>query len=83
MWCSTRLVLETFTFHTVLNDFENCLDFVNPDMYADDTCVNIPLVNLNELLTALKNELEYWKYVEQDEDKKWFVYIPAKLNMWL
>ena len=27
-------------------------------MYADDACVNIALVNLIELLTALKNQLE-------------------------
>ena len=31
---------------------------MNPDTYADDTCVNIASEELNELLTALKTELE-------------------------
>ena len=41
-----------------INDFENCLKSMNPNMYADDTCVNIASDNLKELLTDLKNELE-------------------------
>ena len=40
------------------NDFENCLKSTIPNMYADDTCVNIASENQNELLTDLKNELE-------------------------
>ena len=31
---------------------------MNPNMYADDICVNIASDNLKELLTDLKNELE-------------------------
>ena len=41
-----------------INDFENCLKSMNPNMYADDICVNIASDNLKELLTDLKNELE-------------------------
>ena len=41
-----------------INDFENCLKSTIPNMYADDTCVNIASENLNELLADLKNELE-------------------------
>ena len=41
-----------------INDFENFLESTIPNMYADDTCVNIASENLNELLTDLKNELE-------------------------
>ena len=41
-----------------INDFENCLKSTIPNMYADDTCVNIASENLNELLIDLKNELE-------------------------
>ena len=39
-------------------NFENCLKSTIPNMYADDTCVNIASENLNKLLTDLKNELE-------------------------
>ena len=45
-------------FTLYINDFENCLENMNPNMYADDTCVNIASKNLNGLLTDLKNELE-------------------------
>ena len=31
---------------------------MNPNIYADDTCVNITSENLNGLLIGLKNELE-------------------------
>ena len=41
-----------------INDFENCQKSTIPNMYADDTCVNIASEILNELLTDLKNELE-------------------------
>ena len=37
---------------------ENCLKSTIPNMYADDTCVNIASENLNELLKDLKNELQ-------------------------
>ena len=40
------------------NDFENCMESIVPKMYANDTCVNTSSENLNELLTALKNEME-------------------------
>ncbi len=41
-----------------INDFENCLENMIPNMYADDTSVNIASENLNELLTDLRSELE-------------------------
>ena len=34
-----------------INDFENCLESMNPDMYANDTFMNTTSENLNELLT--------------------------------
>ena len=40
------------------NDFENCLEYTTPNMYADDTCVTIASENLNDLITDVKNELE-------------------------
>ena len=41
-----------------IDGFEDCLECMNPHIYADEICVNTASVNLNELLTALKNELE-------------------------
>ena len=41
-----------------INDFENCLEYMTPNMYADDTCVTIASENLNDLIAGLKNELE-------------------------
>ena len=41
-----------------INDFENSLECMTPNMYADDTCVTIALENLNDLINDLKNELE-------------------------
>ena len=40
------------------NDFEHCLEYMTPNMYADDTCVTIASENLNDLITDVKNELE-------------------------
>ena len=42
-----------------INDFENCLENMTPNMYADDACVTITSENLNDLITDLKNELEH------------------------
>ena len=41
-----------------VNDFENCLEYMTPSMYAEDTCVIISSENLNDLITDVKNELE-------------------------
>ena len=41
-----------------INDFQNCLKSTIPNMYADDTCMNIASENLKELQTDLKNELD-------------------------
>ena len=41
-----------------VNDFENCLEYMTPNMYADDTCVTIASENLNDLIIKVKNELE-------------------------
>ena len=41
-----------------VNDFENCLEYMTPNMYADDICATITSDNLNDLITDLKNELE-------------------------
>ena len=41
-----------------VNDFENCLEYMTPNMYADDTCVTIASENLTDLITDVKNELE-------------------------
>ena len=41
-----------------VNDFENCLEYMTPNMYADDTCVTIASENLDDLITNVKNELE-------------------------
>ena len=41
-----------------VNDFESCLEYMTPNMYADDTCVTIASENLNDLLTDVKSELE-------------------------
>jgi len=38
IWYSTRLFI---------NDFEKCLESMNPDMYADYSCVNTVSENLN------------------------------------
>ena len=40
------------------NDFENCLEYMTPNMYAEDTCVTIASENPNDLITDVKNELE-------------------------
>ena len=40
------------------NDFENCLEYMTPNMYAKDACVTIASENLNDLITGVKNELE-------------------------
>ena len=50
--------LGPFLFIQYINDFENCLESTIPNMYADDTRVNIASENLNTLLTDLKNELK-------------------------
>ena len=41
-----------------VNDFENCLEYMTPHMYADDACVTIASENLNDLITDVKSELE-------------------------
>ena len=41
-----------------VNGFENCLEYMIPNMYADDTSVTIASENLNDLITDVKNELE-------------------------
>ena len=41
-----------------VNDFENCLDYMTPNMYADDTCAAIASENLNDLIADVKDELE-------------------------
>ena len=41
-----------------VNDFENCLEYMTPNMYANDTCATIASENLNDLITDVKNELE-------------------------
>ena len=45
-------------FITYINDFDNCPESTTPNMYVDDTCVNIASESLNELLTDLKTS---WK----------------------
>ena len=50
--------LGPFLFLLYVNDFENCLEYMTPNMYADDTCVTIASENLNDLITDMKNELE-------------------------
>ena len=45
-------------FKLYINDFENYLESTIPNMYADDTCVNIASESLNELQTDFKNDLE-------------------------
>ena len=42
-------------FLSYINDFENCLENMTPNMYADEKCVTIASENL---ITDLKNELE-------------------------
>ena len=37
-----------------INDFEYCLEYMSPYMYADDTCVTIASENLNGLIADLK-----------------------------
>ena len=41
-----------------INAFENRLECMNPDINAENACVNTASENLNELVTVLKNELE-------------------------
>ena len=41
-----------------INDFENQLECINQDIYADNAGVNTASENLNELLTAMKEDLE-------------------------
>ena len=41
-----------------INGFENCLKYMTPNIYANDTCVIIASENVNDLITDLKNELE-------------------------
>ena len=41
-----------------VNDFENCLEYMTPNGYADDTCVTIASENLDDQITDVKNELE-------------------------
>ena len=48
------LCLSPLLFILYINDFENCLNSTIPNMYVDDTCVNIASENLNELLTDSK-----------------------------
>ena len=50
--------LEPLLFILYINDFENGLKSTIPNIYADDTCVNIASETLNELLTDLKDELD-------------------------
>ena len=45
-------------FFFYINDFENCLEYMTPNIYADDTCVTISSDNLNDLIIDMKNELE-------------------------
>ena len=51
-------VCGSLLFLLYVNDFENCLVYMTPNMYADDTCVTIASENLNDLVTDVKNELE-------------------------
>ena len=41
-----------------VNDFENCLEYMTPNMYADDACLTVASENLSDLITNMKNELE-------------------------
>ena len=41
-----------------VNDFEKCLEYMTPNVYADDTGVTIASEHLNGLTTDVKNELE-------------------------
>ena len=40
-----------------IKDCENCLEYMTPNMDADDNCVTIASENLDGLITGLKNEL--------------------------
>ena len=63
-----------------INDFENFLKSTIPNMYADDTCVNIASENMNELQTDLKNELENvsnWMMINK------LSLNASKMNIWL
>ena len=50
--------LGALLFLLYVNDFENCLEYMTPNMYADDTCVTIASENFNDLISDVKNELE-------------------------
>ena len=39
------------------NDFENCLEYMTLNMYADDTRLTVASENLYDLITDVKNEL--------------------------
>ena len=41
-----------------VNDFENCLEYMTPNVYSDDTCATIASEDFNDLTTDGKNELE-------------------------
>ena len=66
--CSSRDILKCdipqcsclgpLLFLLYINDFENCLEYMTPSMYADDKCSTIASENLNNLTTDVKNELE-------------------------
>ena len=40
-----------------VNDSENCMEYITPNMYADDTCVTIASENLKDLIADVKNKL--------------------------
>ena len=50
MWHSTGLVFGTLGI-LIIHDFENCLENMTPNMYADDTCVTVTPENLTDLIT--------------------------------
>ena len=58
MWYSTGFVFGSLAFVIVFYDFENCLEYMTPNVYADDTCATIASENLNDLITDVKSELE-------------------------
>ena len=60
--------MEPLLFLLYVNDFENCLEYMTPNMYADDTCVSIASENLNDLITDVKKGTG--KYIELDENKQ-------------